>query len=81
MRKGDLFVAVGKYSHIGFLFGALTIGGFFLGQFIDKKIQSFPLFSILFFLLGFGLGMYRFILMVLPPRKTESSEAEKRDQE
>jgi|GEM_PF-6146599 len=78
MRKGDLFLAVGRYSHIGFLFGALTVGGFFLGQFIDKKIQSFPLFSILIFLLGFGLGMYRFILMALPPKKaTTPSEGEK----
>lgn len=77
MRKGDLFMAVGRYSHIGFLFGALTVGGFFLGQFIDKKIQSFPLFSILFFLLGFGLGMYRFILMVLPPRVAKTPNAAK----
>lgn len=64
MRKEDVFIAVGRYSHIGFLFGALTIGGFFLGRLIDKKLQSFPVFAILLFFLGFGLGMYRFILMM-----------------
>ncbi len=74
MKKGNMLLAAARFSHIGFLFGALTIGGFFLGRLIDKKIQSFPLFSILFFLLGFGLGMYRFILMVLPSGKAKKDQ-------
>ena len=74
MRKEDLVKAVGRYSHIGFLFGVLTIGGFFLGRLIDKKIQSFPVFSILLFLLGFGLGMYKLILMVTPRKPGDGDE-------
>jgi F0F1-type ATP synthase assembly protein I len=69
-----MFAAVGRYSHIGFLFGVLTIGGFFLGRLIDKKIQSFPVFSILIFLLGFGLAMYKFILMIDPKGKPGRDE-------
>lgn|GEM_PF-3527907 len=74
MKKSDVFLAVGRYSHIGLLFGILTVGGFFLGWTIDKKIQSFPAFSILIFLLGFSLGMYKFILMALSTRGKQSNE-------
>ena len=69
INRFELVRAVGRYSHMGFLLGALSVGGFFLGHWIDGKIWKFPAFAILFFLLGFGLGFYRFILMLLEDKK------------
>lgn len=77
LPRRDALQAFGRYSHMGFLFGALTIGGFFLGRWIDNKIWSYPVFSILLFLLGFLLGMYKFILMISP--KTQEKEKKEMD--
>jgi ATP synthase protein I len=74
MLKRDFFGPIGQYSHLGFLFGFLTVGGFFLGRLIDKKIQSFPLFSIALFLLGFCLGMYKIILLSNSLNKSKKEE-------
>jgi len=63
LLKGEALRAIARFSHIGFFFGALTVGGFFLGRLIDNTIRTFPVFSILLFLLGLSLGMYKFILM------------------
>ncbi len=76
MLKRDLFGPIGQYSHVGFLFGALTVGGFFLGRLIDKKIQSFPLFSIVLFLFGFFLGMYKIILLSNSLNKSKKGKKE-----
>ncbi len=62
---------------MGFLFGVLTIGGFFLGRWIDNRIWSFPVFAILLFMLGFSLGMYKFILMISPKKKKDEEKDEK----
>ena len=64
LLKGEALRAIARFSHIGFLFGALTVGGFFLGRLIDNTIRTFPVFSILLFLLGLFLGIYKFILMI-----------------
>ncbi len=49
---------------MGFLLGVLSVGGFFLGRWIDSMIWGFPFVAIFLFMLGFGLGFYRFILML-----------------
>lgn len=63
-KQKDLVMAIGRYSHIGFLLGALSVGGFFLGRWIDGMIWKWPVFAIVFFMGGFALGFYRFILMI-----------------
>lgn len=61
----DLIYAVWRWSHVGFLLGTLTVGGFFLGWWIDGFLGTFPIVAILFFLIGFALGFYRLILIFL----------------
>lgn len=69
----EVIKAVGRYSHMGFLLGALSVGGFFLGRWIDGKIWNFPVLAILFFMLGFGLGFYKFILMLLEDKRRKQT--------
>lgn len=61
-KKTALLLAAARYSHMGFLLLALSVGGFFLGWWIDGLLWKFPAFAILLFLTGFGLGFYHFIL-------------------
>ena len=69
--SGEALRSIGRYSHIGFMFGLLTVGGFFLGQWIDNRVGSFPVLSILLFLLGLSAAMYYFIYMVNQDRKKD----------
>ncbi|MFH1999700.1 MAG: AtpZ/AtpI family protein, partial [Planctomycetota bacterium] len=69
-----LIRAVGRYSHIGILLGVISVGGFFGGRWIDSKLWKYPVFAILFFMLGFALVFYRFILML---REDERKKAAK----
>ena len=63
---------------MGFLLGGLSVGGFFLGRWIDGMIWKLPIFAVLFFLIGFALGFYRFILML---EEDERRKKEKKNQE
>jgi len=59
---------------MGFLLGILSVGGFFLGRWIDAKIWKYPIFAMLFFLIGFALGFYKFILMLQQDKERKPSK-------
>lgn len=69
-----LIRAVGRYSHMGFLLGICSVGGFFGGRWIDSKLWDYPIFAIFFFMLGFALVFYRFILMLQEDEKRKASK-------
>lgn len=71
LKNKDLVYAIGRYSHMGFLLMVLSVGGFFLGWWLDKKLWDFPALGILFFLIGFAGGFYRFILMLEEDRRSK----------
>ena len=78
MDRIEMIKAVGRYSHMGFFLGALSVGGFFLGRWIDGKIWNLPLFSIALFMIGFALGFYNFILLLQEDRRRAEAGKEKR---
>ena len=43
-----------RFTGVGFYIGACSVGGVYLGVWLDKKVDISPLFT----LLGLGLGLF-----------------------
>ncbi len=50
-----------KYMSLGMEFSSSILGFTFVGVFVDKKINTTPLFTILGLFFGFAVGMYMLI--------------------
>ena len=61
MRKEDHLIALG----LGTEFCVITCAGFFAGYFLDKKLESFPLFALIGGVCGFSLALYTLIKTAL----------------
>jgi len=63
---------VGPYLGLGTQLAATMVLMFFLGHWIDEKLELTPLFTIGFSLLGGFAGIYNFIRAVLNINKKEN---------
>jgi len=79
MVNKNLVFAVGRYSHMGFLMLFLSVGGFFLGKWIDDKIWRVPVFGIILFFVGFALWLYKFVLMMEEDRRRKMKKKEEQE--
>ena len=67
---GD-FARVLTGSQLGFTF-VLYVGGFFYaGLKVDERLGTLPLFALLGFLIGFGLGFYTLYVSVMRPKEKD----------
>jgi ATP synthase protein I len=51
------FVEIGRLSSVGFALVAAVMIGYFIGAFIDKHVNSTPIFTIIFVIIGAGAGI------------------------
>jgi len=58
MKSNDIKNGI-KYASLGVEFGSMIIGFTFVGHYVDKKLESSPLFIIIGIFVGFFTGIYR----------------------
>ena len=61
MIEPKRFSRAGSFTAVVFEMAGLTVGGLFLGSFIDKQLSTSPFFLALFITLGFFAGVYRLV--------------------
>jgi len=57
-KKRKNFQLIGMYIDLGLRFGIIVLIGFFLGWFLDNKLNKEPLFTIIGLIFGTGSGFY-----------------------
>ena len=68
-KFAESYKTYGPYLGLGTQLAATVILMFFLGRWIDYQIKTFPVFLILFSLIGAFAGIYNFINTVLKLNK------------
>ena len=58
---GPALVSAGRYAALGFEFAGTVVAGLLLGYYIDRRIGSEPLFTLLLTLGGMGGALYRLL--------------------
>ncbi|MBN2135391.1 MAG: AtpZ/AtpI family protein [Acidobacteria bacterium] len=64
MKKNDnneWMKAYAKYGYLGFMFPVALFVGYIIGNFLDGKLDSSPIFALVFMILGFA-GALRTLL-------------------
>ena len=61
MTDPKRFPRAGAFAAVVFEMAALTVGGLYLGAFVDERYATSPLFLALFVTLGFFAGVYRLV--------------------
>lgn len=64
------------YLGLGTQLAATMVLMFFVGWWLDEKLNSLPAFTLIFSLLGAGAGLYNFIKTVLELNKKNKREAD-----
>jgi F0F1-type ATP synthase assembly protein I len=57
-ERKELFYYFGLVSQVGLTVVFSILGGLVLGIFLDRKVGIFPIFTIIFTLIGAGGGFY-----------------------
>ena len=60
---------IGPYMGLGTQLAATMVAMFFLGYWIDQKLNSLPIFTVIFSFLGGFASIYNFIKAVLNSNK------------
>jgi len=69
----DVWRSINPYLGIGWFFVISTLGGLFLGRWLDKKYDTEPWLMLLGVLLGISLGFYHFFKVALHDGKNKDS--------
>lgn len=67
----------GLLSTIPFLMAVPPIAGLLIGRFLDKKFNAYPVFTIVFMLLGFAAGVREVALVI--KKANAPTDGDKRD--
>jgi ATP synthase protein I len=68
---------MGLLSTIPFLMAVPPIAGLLIGRYLDKRFNAYPVFTIIFLLLGFAAGVREVALVI---RKANApTDGDKRD--
>jgi len=67
MKREDAELAntLALLSQLGFTAIACILGGFALGLFLDRAAGTYPLFLILFLLIGIGMAFWRAYALIM----------------
>lgn len=63
-EKNDISNALGLFTHIGVSMSICIIGCILIGRFIDTKLNTQPLFLIIFILLGVASAIFTMFKIV-----------------
>ena len=75
-KISDTYRTIGPYLGLGTQLAATIILMFFLGRWLDQKLNTYPLLIICFSLLGGFAGIYNFIKTTL--RLNEKNKIDKK---
>ena len=67
----------GLLSTIPFLMAVPPIAGLLIGRFLDKKFNAYPVFTIVFMLMGFAAGVREVALVI--KKANAPTDGDKRD--
>lgn len=71
-RKTDLWAKVGFYSSLGFILPGAVVGGLALGWYLDEKLHSKPLLTLLLAALGAVAGFIEILRLMTREEKRET---------
>lgn len=73
-KVNNSFVAAGPYLGLGLSLAATIVLMLFLGKFIDEKLGTLPIFTLVFAFFGGFAGVYNLIKTVLKMNKRDGNE-------
>ncbi|MFB3922774.1 MAG: AtpZ/AtpI family protein [Terriglobia bacterium] len=80
-KKPDLWAKVAFYSSLGFILPGALVGGLALGWFLDEKLHSKPLLTLLLAGLGAVAGFVEILRLIAREERREAgNNAGKRSQ-
>jgi F0F1-type ATP synthase assembly protein I len=68
----DLWAKVGLYSSLGFILPGAIVGGAALGWYLDEKLQSKPLLTLVLAALGAAAGFIEILRLMTREEKREA---------
>lgn len=71
-KKTELWAKVGFYSSLGFILPGSTLGGLALGWYLDEKLHSKPLLTLLLAALGAVAGFIEILRLMGREEKREA---------
>ena len=71
-KKSDLWAKVGFYSSLGFILPGSVVVGLALGWYLDEKLHSKPLLTLLFTALGAVAGFIEILRLMTREEKREA---------
>ncbi|MBZ5513235.1 MAG: AtpZ/AtpI family protein [Acidobacteriia bacterium] len=80
-KRSDLWAKVGFYSSLGFILPGAVVGGLALGWYLDEKLHSKPLLTLVLAALGAVAGFIEILRLMTREEKREArNDADNRDQ-
>jgi F0F1-type ATP synthase assembly protein I len=71
-KKSDLWAKVGFYSSLGFILPAAVVAGLALGWYLDEKLHTKPLLTLLLAALGAASGFIELLRLMAREEKREA---------
>ncbi len=71
-KKSDLWAKVGFYSSLGFILPGSVVAGLALGWYLDEKLHSKPLLTLLLAALGAASGFIELLRLMAREEKREA---------
>lgn len=71
-RTTDLWAKVGFYSSLGFILPGAVVGGLALGWYLDEKLHSKPLLTLVLAALGAVAGFIEILRLMTREEKRET---------
>jgi F0F1-type ATP synthase assembly protein I len=71
-RTTDLWAKVGFYSSLGFILPGAVVGGLALGWYLDEKLHSKPLLTLVLAALGAVAGFIEILRLMAREEKREA---------
>jgi F0F1-type ATP synthase assembly protein I len=71
-RKTDLWAKIGFYSSLGFILPGAVVGGLALGWYLDERLHSRPLLTLLLAGLGAVSGFIEILRLMAREEKREA---------
>ncbi len=68
---------IGPYLGLGFQLAASVLIFLFIGDWIDKKNNSSPIFTLIFAILGISIGLYSVIKTILDLEQKRKNDKKK----
>jgi F0F1-type ATP synthase assembly protein I len=67
-NKIQIFETLGLLAQVGLMMAAAIILGLFAGRFLDAKLGTSPIFTLVFILLGICGGFFQLFKLLTPKR-------------